>query len=371
MANLAKPKKTKLFANIIHVLFSGDVTPNKNDDDAAAGGSGNPAILEVEVKDWRPAGSLLRLLAQVNQMAPNRKKGSDGTIGDAAHQKTDSDHNPWVVDGSTGVVTALDITDDPKNGCSAAAVASAIVASRDPRVKYVIWNERIVSSEKSPWSWRAYSGKNPHTKHVHISVLPDKARYDDGSDWNLTAAAVEKLMLDFGVTSIGAMKLAWGKKVDSAFKKRVVQIAGRMSVDPNDLMACMAFESARSFSPSKVNPSSGARGLIQFMPKTAEWLGTTTTKLAAMTAVEQLDYVEKYFEPHIGQLRDLSDLYMAILWPKAVGKPASYVLFVEPSSTYKQNKGLDGNQDGTITKAEATSLPQQYLAEGMREDLLG
>lgn len=49
----------------------------------------------------------------------------------------------------------------------------------------------------------------------------------------------------------------------------------------------------------KVNaPGSGAIGLIQFMPSTAKGLGTSTSALKQMTAVDQLAYVEKYFAPY-------------------------------------------------------------------------
>lgn len=35
---------------------------------------------------------------------------------------------------------------------------------------YIIWNRRITSAASSPpWSWRPYTGTNPHTDHVHIS----------------------------------------------------------------------------------------------------------------------------------------------------------------------------------------------------------
>lgn len=35
---------------------------------------------------------------------------------------------------------------------------------------YVIWNRRIASEASSPdWSWRRYTGSNPHTDHVHMS----------------------------------------------------------------------------------------------------------------------------------------------------------------------------------------------------------
>ena len=86
-------------------------------------------------------------------------------------------------------------------------------------------------------------------------------------------------------------------------------------------MAAMAFETGRDkFSASSVNRISGATGLIQFMPSTAIGLGTTTAALAAMTAEDQLEYVERYFKPYRNRLNTLEDLYMAILWPIAVGK---------------------------------------------------
>ena len=129
---------------------------------------------------WRVAKCLETLRQQVNAKWPGRSKASDGLIGDAAHASRKSDHNPWVKDGSMGVVTALDITHDPAHGCDAGKIAEAVKS--DPRVKYLIWNRRIWNPSISK-SWRAYSGANPHTKHVHISVKPDKAHYDSTALW--------------------------------------------------------------------------------------------------------------------------------------------------------------------------------------------
>ena len=66
---------------------------------------------------WRVAQSLETLRFQLNAMAPGRSKASDGGIGDTDHQNRNSDHNPWVLDGSRGVVTARDFTHDPAGGC--------------------------------------------------------------------------------------------------------------------------------------------------------------------------------------------------------------------------------------------------------------
>lgn len=159
--------------------------------------------------------------------------------------------------------------------------------------------------------------------------------------------------------------LAWGAKVSEQFREALFEVAEALGVDPDYLMACIAFETAETFRPDIRNAAgSGAVGLIQFMPATAQGLGTSTEALARMAAVEQLDYVRMYFKPYAGRLRTLSDVYMAILWPRAVGQPEDYVLFVQPSKAYAQNAGLDIDKDGRITKAEAASLVQARLERG-------
>jgi hypothetical protein len=90
------------------------------------------------------------------------------------------------------------------------------------------------------------------------------------------------------------------------------------------------------------------------MPETARNLGTSTESLAKMTALEQLDFVEKYFLPYKGRLNTLEDVYMAVLYPKAIGKADEYVLFKNPSINYRQNSGLDLNKDGLIRVSEVT-----------------
>ena len=133
---------------------------------------------------WRVAKSLDTLLAQINAAYPNRSKVADGAIGDAAHAASVSDHNP----DQYGVVRARDYTHDPAHGFDAHAMADRIVASRDPRIKYVISRGRIASSTISPWVWRTYDGSNRHDHHAHVSVVPD-ARADNTSPWTITPPA--------------------------------------------------------------------------------------------------------------------------------------------------------------------------------------
>src|SRR4029077_9012543 len=102
---------------------------------------------------------------QINALHPGRRRDNDGTIGDTAHQARTSDHNPWVKDGAIGVVTALDITHDPAHAVDTYAMAETVRRNRDRRIKYVISNRRIFSSQLHAWEWHPYTGANPHDHH--------------------------------------------------------------------------------------------------------------------------------------------------------------------------------------------------------------
>ena len=136
---------------------------------------------------WRAAGSLRTLFQQVNSLAAGRNKIKDGTIGDLAHQQRSSDHNPWVLDKDSrmGIVTAVDITHDPANGCDCNILAKSLQENKDKRIKYVIWNKQIMSSTVSPWTWRPYTGANPHNKHLHISVGCERSVCDLNDNWKI------------------------------------------------------------------------------------------------------------------------------------------------------------------------------------------
>lgn len=132
---------------------------------------------------WRVAQSLLTLRDQINETFPGRNKASDGTIGDANHRNRNSDHNPWY---GPGIVTAIDITHDPKNGVDIDRLTDELAASRDPRIKYIIANGLILDSRPqfNPWKWVKYNGPNPHTRHFHLSVMPNPS-CDDTRPWDL------------------------------------------------------------------------------------------------------------------------------------------------------------------------------------------
>ena len=111
---------------------------------------------------WYVAHSLDQLLAEINASAPGRNKASDGSIGDANHSNSTSDHNPCDCHDA---VCARDFTHDPGGGFDSYAFAQWLAERTkgpEARVKYVISNGMIASGQGQslprPGVWRPYSG---------------------------------------------------------------------------------------------------------------------------------------------------------------------------------------------------------------------
>ena len=118
------------------------------------------------------APALVQLRDEVNARYPDRDTASDGWIGDASHAARPSDHNPcWSCSGRyNGIVRAIDIdiTPDGRPNIDLRRHLLRNVVG-DPRVWYVISNGKIYSRTYG-WVARTYTGSNPHTAHVHISL---------------------------------------------------------------------------------------------------------------------------------------------------------------------------------------------------------
>jgi hypothetical protein len=137
------------------------------------------------------------------------------------------------------------------------------------------------------------------------------------------------------------------------FISEVKRYSKELGINPNWLMAVMEFESG--LNPQAVNSVSGATGLIQFLPSTASGLGTSTWSLAMMGGVEQLYYVYKYLKPHKAKIKNYTDLYLAVFFPLAIGKPRDYVLMTSSQSAFtiaNQNPIFDLDKNGVIEKKE-------------------
>lgn len=224
--------------------------------------------------------------------------------------------------------------------------------------------------------------------------MKDKGFYTgqvDGAWGTLSQTAWDAMLAKHEDVQATGLDIAWSAKVSPEFVAKVKKIVAMLRMPTSgadDLMACMAWESAETFSSSVRNAAgSGATGLIQFMPATALPYYNTAAEIAKMDAAtkkakgleacdrlakltpeQQLDFVYKYFEPYAGRLKNLGDLYMAILWPAGIGKADSFVLWDKASrpTTYRQNAGLDINKDDLITRAEALAKVNAKLTRGLQ-----
>ena len=186
----------------------------------------------------------------------------------------------------------------------------------------------------------------------------------------------------------------------SEFFAKLVKVAMDLQIQPDWIMAVMNSETGGTFSPQIVNKQKAnvpgydgdgnlvksvgdndstndfersayrATGLIEFMPKTAKNLGTSTQELFKMNNVQQLDYVYKYFLPAKGRMKSFEDVYQFTFYPLSVGKPDDYIIGSEKGLDYAkklvQQNPLDFNHDGHITVAEFrqfiySHIPKQFL----------
>lgn len=167
------------------------------------------------------------------------------------------------------------------------------------------------------------------------------------------------------------MDKARGKVGDpDLFAGKVREVAGMLGIPAEWLMAVMYAES--SFNPSALNhKGSGATGLIQFMPATAAELGVSLDRLRRMEAVQQLEYVYLYLQTvreRYGDYQHLTDLYLAILFPRARGQDYCFTLYARPSQAYLQNAGLDEDKDGRVTVSDIDRhlkrmYPKAYITQ--------
>lgn len=161
--------------------------------------------------------------------------------------------------------------------------------------------------------------------------------------------------------------LSYNPHVTPAFIAEVEAMATRLGARPEHLLAVMSFETGGSFSPSETN-FIGATGLIQFIPSTAQGLGTSTAQLARMSSIEQLEFVEQYFSQsrYEGKLGTLEGVYSAVLSGTATPDPNDTLPgFVQGTNAYRSNSPLDYNRDGRVTSGEATSQVAARLFGGV------
>jgi hypothetical protein len=132
----------------------------------------------------RRAYALDVIRAEIGGRWDGRDIRSDGWIGNAEHAARDSDHNP----NDDDVVQAIDVDEHTDKSERSDEVGrwlwDELLASQDPRIKFVIYERRMFSSYASrrgpAWTVGPASG---HTQHLHLSVVDDPKLYDSRVRW--------------------------------------------------------------------------------------------------------------------------------------------------------------------------------------------
>lgn len=209
---------------------------------------------------WRLARSLEDLRAQADAFAPHRNKASDGTIGNAEHAARASRHNP----NAAGVVTAFDLTHDPAGGMDTYAYARALVENRDliPNdLDYLISNRQVASRERD-WTWRTYTGPDPHTNHAHFGVGrgPDSAPtgpFDDPSQWHF-----DQLLVPGASTSEEDQLMAASDDIIKAVRDGNDNLAKNVGDAANNIVSNL-----RAFITAAVDPAKIAAAIAKELPE--------------------------------------------------------------------------------------------------------
>lgn len=157
------------------------------------------------------------------------------------------------------------------------------------------------------------------------------------------------------------------KTLTKDFVDKVKDIAKKVNCDYRDLLGVMNSESG--LDPTARNRHSGAIGLLQFTGIAIKDLNQvygmnlTKDKIANMSAMEQLDLVEKYllrsksFKFNSGEKLDSADLYAIVYRPAFAGK--NVIATKNDGKTYSQNRGLDLDKDGMITRQDLAMAVQR------------
>lgn len=123
---------------------------------------------------------------EITSVAPKRTLPT-WFLGDAAHRRESSGHNPDDTPGVTAELSDSDSTPEIRAGdfrlpLNAAFTPEQLVqllvklcrSGQITWIYYIIYNRRIWSSSHG-WTTRAYTGSNPHDKHIHVSGKSDSA----------------------------------------------------------------------------------------------------------------------------------------------------------------------------------------------------
>lgn len=205
------------------------------------------------------------------------------------------------------------------------------------------------------------------------------------------------------------------KLVSPEFRQELTRVAEKLGFDPDDLMTMVRIERGTNKKGTALGSglyskytlsekaadkyTNGQRtfeskdgfsyGLFGIQPATAYWLGTTPAALKDMSDIEQIAFIQRYFEKHgwgkgqehditkfprwgaapPGELTQFDAMYSGVWGGQSmIDAPLSAVLIdrEKDPENYERNKDADYNQDGKITKKDVLTIARKFRRMGTK-----
>lgn len=256
---------------------------------------------------WQKVKWIPPLFDAFNAVWPTRGKGSDGTIGDTAHQSSTSGHNPDDTPGSKSERTDAD---------SIAEVRAADVTSLLPGVKMYDVVQRVLAtpadrdrfiyiicdgwiwSASSGWVRKKYDGPDQHFGHSHFSGNPasdeNAAPFASVLSFRITAQeevdmtpeqAAQMARIDTRVTTLlyNTPTNPWiGNNERNIMHEVLALIASKVDVDPAELAAITAASKEGARQAMQEQQAAFVAAIIAGLP--AEWAEQVEAQIRAVFA---------------------------------------------------------------------------------------
>lgn len=151
---------------------------------------------------------------------------------------------------------------------------------------------------------------------------------------------------------------------DPDFNKKLAKVAAALGIQEEHLRKIIKFETAGTFSPTSRDPWNVSIGLIGFTEQTAKGLGTSKAELANMTAVQQLDYVYKFYKKSgLRPGSDIGTMYMLTFMPAYAYASDSKVLGMKGGGPL-DNTGLSMHKVWEQNPSFGKSKGKSYFTVG-------